>query len=141
MKTLVSQALPAKFWEERTKKKGEETSFSINSGCLQYFLRMQGFYKLKDKEANKVEFVRIRSNRVERVTTDDINEFLINWARGDEKRSPFSDMPSDVQSIDVQNLIIDSPRTSPATRTRTAFRCTPTPLCVRRPRARAFRRE
>ena len=114
MKTLVSQALPAKFWEERTKKKGEETSFSINSGCLQYFLRMQGFYKLKDKEANKVEFVRIRSNRVERVTTDDINEFLINWARGDEKRSPFSDMPSDVQSIDVQNLIIDSPRTSPA---------------------------
>ena len=114
MKTLVSQALPAKFWEERTKKKGEETSFSINSGCLQYFLRMQGFYKLKDKEANKVEFVRIRSNRVERVTTDDINEFLINWARGDEKLSPFSDMPSDVQSIDVQNLIIDSPRTSPA---------------------------
>ena len=114
MKTLISQALPVRFWEERTKKKGEETSFSINSGCLQYFLRMQGFYKLKDKEANKVEFVRIRSNRVERVTTDDINEFLINWARGDEKRSPFSEMPSDVQSIDVQNLIIDSPRTSPA---------------------------
>lgn len=114
MKTLVGQALPARFWEERSKKKGEDTSFSINSGCLQYFLRLQGFYKLKDKEANKVEFVRIRSNRVERVSTDDITEFLINWARGDEKRSPFSEMPSDVQSIDVQNLIIDSPRTSPA---------------------------
>ena len=114
MKTLIGQALPAKFWEERTKKKGEETTFSINSGCLQYFLRMQGFYKLKDKEANKVDFVRIRTNCVERVTTDDITEFLINWARGDEKRSPFSDMPSDVQNIDVQNLIIDSPRTSPA---------------------------
>ena len=114
MKTLVGQALPAKFWEERTKKKTEETSFSINSACLQYFLRLQGFYKLKDKEANKVDFVRIRSNRVEKVTTDDITEFLINWASGDEKRSPFSEMPSDVQSIDVQNLIIDSPRTSPS---------------------------
>ncbi len=114
MKTLVGQALPAKFWEERTKKKTEETSFSINSACLQYFLRLQGFYKLKDKEANKVDFVRIRSNRVEKVTTDDITEFLINWASGDEKRSPFSEMPSDVQAIDVQNLIIDSPRTSPS---------------------------
>ena len=114
MKTLVGQALPAKFWEERIKKKTEETSFSINSACLQYFLRLQGFCKLKDKEANKVDFVRIRSNRVEKVTTDDITEFLINWASGDEKRSPFSEMPSDVQAIDVQNLIIDSPRTSPS---------------------------
>ena len=114
MKTLVSQAMPAKFWEERTKKKGEETSFSVNSGYLQYFLRIQGFYKLKDKEANKVEFVRIRSNVVQRVSQDEITEFLINWARGDEKRSPFSEQPSDVQGIEVQNLIIDSPRTSPA---------------------------
>lgn len=114
MKTLVGQALPAKFWEERTKKKAEETTFSINSACLQYFLKMQGFYKLKDKEANKVDFVRIRSNRVEKVTTDDIAEFLIGWASGDEKRSPFSEMQSEVQSVDVQNLIIDSPRTSPS---------------------------
>lgn len=114
IKELVSQALPAKFWEERTKKKNEETTFSVNSVCLQYFLRLQGFYKLKDKEANKVEFVRIRSNVVQRVSQDEITEFLINWSRGDEKRSPDADDSAAKQSQEVQSLIIDSPRTSPA---------------------------
>ena len=113
MKILTQQALPARFWEEKQTKKGE-TTFSISSVCLQYFLRMQGFYKLKDKEANKVEFVRLRGNVVEHVKADDIAEFLINWARGDEKKSPGNDLPSDTQNTDVQNLIIDSPRTSPA---------------------------
>ena len=114
IKELVSHALPAKFWEERTKKKNEETTFSVNSVCLQYFLRLQGFYKLKDKEANKVEFVRIRSNVVQRVSQDEITEFLINWSRGDEKRSPDADDSAAKQSQEVQSLIIDSPRTSPA---------------------------
>lgn len=114
MKTVLSQAMPARFWEEHIRKKGEEISFSINSGYLQYFLRIQGFRKLREPESRQTDFVRIRSNRVERVTAEDITEFLISWARGDEKRSPFSEMPSDVQPIEVQNLIIDSPRTSPA---------------------------
>lgn len=112
MNTLMGQALPAKFWDCAVSKKGEE-SFSINSACLQYFLKMQGFYKLKDREANRVDFVRISGNIVEKVNTSDIAEFLINWARGDEKKCPGEDRPSDTQAIAVQNLIIDSPRTSP----------------------------
>jgi hypothetical protein len=75
---------------------------------------MQGFYKLKDKEANKVDFVRVQGNVVEHVNTADISEFLINWARGEERKFPGQDIPSDTQDIAVQNLIIDSPRTSPA---------------------------
>jgi hypothetical protein len=113
MNTLVSQALPVKFWDASVTKKGE-TSYSINSACLQYFLKMQGFYKLKDKEANKVDFVRVQGNVVEHVNTADISEFLINWARGEERKFPGQDIPSDTQDIAVQNLIIDSPRTSPA---------------------------
>ena len=113
MNILMSQALPAKFWDMSLTKKGEE-SFSINSACLQYFLKLQGFCKLKDKEANRVDFVRLQGNIVERVNTTDIAEFLINWARGDEKKYPGEDKPSDTQPIAVQNLIIDSPRTSPA---------------------------
>lgn len=113
MNTLVSQALPARFWEERETKKGDRT-FSISSPCLQYFLRIQGFGKLKDREAGRTDFVRISGNVVERITAQDIAEFLINWARGDEKKIPGGQEPSDVQNIEVQALIIDSPRTSPA---------------------------
>ena len=113
MNILMSQALPAKFWDMSMTKKGDE-SFSINSACLQYFLKLQGFCKLKDREANRVDFVRLQGNIVERVNTTDIAEFLINWARGDEKKYPGEDKPSDTQPIAVQNLIIDSPRTSPA---------------------------
>ena len=113
MKTLMSQALPVKFWDASLTKKGE-TSYSINSACLQYFLKMQGFYKLKDREANRVDFVRIQGNVVEKVNTQDISEFLINWSRGEEKKYPGMESPSDTQDISVQNLIIDSPRTSPA---------------------------
>lgn len=113
MKVLMSQALPVKFWDASLTKKGE-VNYSINSACLQYFLKMQGFYKLKDREANRVDFVRVQGNVVERVNTADIAEFLINWARGEEKKFPGKDTPSDTQDIAVQNLIIDSPRTSPA---------------------------
>ena len=113
MNILMNQALPAKFWDMSISAKGGE-SFSINSACLQYFLKMQGFYKLKDREANRVDFVRVQGNIVEKVNTSDISEFLINWARGDEKKFPGEDKPSDTQPIAVQNLIIDSPRTSPA---------------------------
>ncbi|MBQ9179629.1 MAG: hypothetical protein IJ132_02365, partial [Firmicutes bacterium] len=66
MKVLMSQALPVKFWDATLTKKGE-TSYSINSACLQYFLKMQGFYKLKDREANRVDFVRVQGNVVEKV--------------------------------------------------------------------------
>ncbi|MCR4602465.1 MAG: hypothetical protein K5683_02880 [Prevotella sp.] len=113
MAVLMKQALPAKFWDASITKKGEE-SFSVNSACLQYFLKMQGFFKLKDREANKVDFVRVNGNIVEKVNTSDIAEFLINWARGEERKFPGKDVPSDTQPIAVQNLIIDSPRTSPA---------------------------
>ncbi len=113
MYILINQALPAKFWDQSLSKKGEE-SFSINSACLQYFLKLQGFAKLKDREANRVDFVRIQGNVVEKINTNDIAEFLINWARGDEKLLPDGSAPSHTQPVPVQNLIIDSPRTSPA---------------------------
>ena len=113
MNILMSRALPAKFWDMSISKKGG-TDFSVNSACLQYFLKIQGFYKLKDREANRVDFVRVNGNIVEKVNTSDIAEFLINWARGEEKKYPGADIPSDTQPIAVQNLIIDSPRTSPS---------------------------
>ncbi len=113
MKVLVGQALPSRFWEAKPSRK-EESQWSVSSVCLQYFLRMQGFYKLKDRDAGRTDFVRLHGNIVERVTAQDISEFLINWARGEEPRYPGSGEPSPVQPTAIQNLIIDSPRTSPA---------------------------
>lgn len=116
MATLTAQALPARFWEQKTKrgKKGEagETTTTISSPRLQYFLKLQGFAKIKDKDAGKTDLVRMNGNVVERVTVQDIVEFLINWSKGEEKMMPGSDVPSAVQSEEIQALIIDSPRTS-----------------------------
>lgn len=113
-KALVAQALPARFWQERVNKKSGETSYQISSISLQYFLRLQGFFKLKDRDADRVDFVRVRGNIVEHVNTGDISEFLTSWAAGNEPRIDDPAKHSDVQPHDVQNLIIDSPRTSPA---------------------------
>ena len=113
MNALISQALPARFWEARESKKGDR-QYTISSVCLQNFLRMQGFGKLKDRESGQTDFVRITGNVVEKITAQDVSDFLISWARGDEKKIPGRELPSDVQCEEVQNLIIDSPRTSPA---------------------------
>ena len=113
MSALIAQATPARFWEERISKKGER-SYTISSVSLLYFLKLQGFCKLRDRESGKSDFVRIRGNVVERVSAADVVEYLMSWSAGTERRSPLCDHPSDVQPAEIRNLIIDSPRTSTA---------------------------
>ena len=110
---LIDQALPAKFWQKTAQKNGKE-KYEINSVCLLYFLRLEGFHKLRDKESGETTYIRLQGNVVERVTTADMAEFLIRWSQGKEHVPGYEDKMSDVQPHVIQNLIIDSPKCSPS---------------------------
>ena len=110
---LMDQALPATFWQKITQKSGRE-KYEINSVCLLYFLRLNGYHKLRDKDSGETTYVRIQGNIVERVTTADMAEFLIRWSQGKECIPGYDDKKSDVQPHAIQNLIIDSPKCNPS---------------------------
>ncbi|MBQ6203628.1 MAG: hypothetical protein IJK46_05985 [Prevotella sp.] len=110
---LLDQALPATFWTKTVQKNGKER-YEVNSVCLLYFLRLQGFHKLRDKESGETTYIRLRGNVAERVTTADMAEFLIRWSQGKELIPGSGEKMSDVQPHVIQNLIIDSPKCSPS---------------------------
>lgn len=109
---LMDQALPATFWTRKVTASGKE-KYEINSVCLLYFLRLQGFHKLRDRESGETTYIRLEGNVAERVTTADMAEFLIRWSQGKERIPGYEDKLSDVQPHAIQNLIIDSPKCSP----------------------------
>ncbi len=111
--TLLEQALPATFWNRTLTKSGKER-YEVNSVCLLYFLRLQGFHKLRDKTTGQSQLIRLSGNIAEKVTAQDISEFLISWSRGNEPIPGYGDKLSDKQPVAIQNLIIDSPRCQPA---------------------------
>ena len=110
---LMDQALPATFWTRKVTASGKE-KYEINSVCLLYFLRLQGFHKLRDRESGETTYIRLEGNVAERVTTADMAEFLIRWSQGKERIPGYEDNLSDVQPHAIQNLIIDSPKCSPS---------------------------
>ena len=110
---MMDHALPATFWTKTTQRNGKE-KYEVNSVCLLYFLGLQGFHKLRDKESGETIYVRIRGNVVERSSTQDMREFLKRWAQGKEKAPGQSDSRTEVQPIEIQNLIIDSPKCNPS---------------------------
>ena len=110
---LMDQALPATFWQKTAQKNGKE-KYEINSVSLLYFMKLEGFHKIRDKESGEVTFVRIQGNVVEKVSTADMAEFLIRWSKGKESIPGYADKMSEVQPHAIQNLIIDSPKCSPS---------------------------
>ncbi len=110
---LLDQALPATFWTKQVLKNGRE-KYEINSVSLLYFMRLNGYHKLRDKESGETIYIKVEGNVVRRVTPADMAEFLIRWSQGKEKIPGSAEKRSEVQPIGVQNLVIDSPKCSPS---------------------------
>ena len=91
-KKLLELGICVKFWEEEIteKKRGESVKisrkYSINPLRLQEFLKLHGFYKLKQKHSKDPIFIRIKDNVVQEITTQDIRAFVREWA--DEQGLP-----------------------------------------------------
>ncbi len=79
-KNLTAVALPAKFWTEKVNGKTGAKEYTVDSVCLLYFLRLNGFHKLHDRMAGTSQYVRIVGNVVTEVKTSEIRDFIHQWA-------------------------------------------------------------
>ncbi len=94
---LLELATPAKFWTVRYNSKTGERKYSIDITCLHEFLKLSGFYTLKDGCSEIVRFIKITGNVVKPVTPKIIREFVYNWAI------------ETAQPRDLRNLILTTP--------------------------------
>lgn len=101
-KNLVSQAMPAKFWQYRIDKNGIKTYY-INTIVLLYFLSLNGYYILHEENKDDIQYVKITGNVVERVTARDMKQFVVKWTK--ENFLP----------IDIQNLTVNTTKLTSAT--------------------------
>ena len=77
---LLELATPAKFWTSKYNSKTGETRYSISISCLHEFLRLNGFYSLRDSCSAVVKFIKITGSVVREVTPKMIREFVADWA-------------------------------------------------------------
>lgn len=77
---LLELATPARFWYISSRDKSGNIKYSIDVSCLHEFLRLNGFYTLKDKHSPVTQFVRIDGNIVKPVTPKEIREFIHSWS-------------------------------------------------------------
>ena len=101
-RNLLRLAMPAKFWWSKTNPKNGQVEHQIDADCLHYFLRLNGFYILRDPHVKDARYIRIQSNVVSEITAKDVKAFVRSWA---EER---------FLNRDLRNLIINSPKLSAA---------------------------
>lgn len=77
---LLELATPAKFWEATWKKETQKYKYTLDVICLKEFLRLNGFYTLKDKRTGLPQLIRIDGRVVKFVTARDVREFVQLWA-------------------------------------------------------------
>lgn len=77
---LLELATPAKFWSFKYNSKTGETRYSISISCLHEFLRLNGFFSLRDERSAVVKFIKITGSVVKEVTPKMIREFVVDWA-------------------------------------------------------------
>ena len=97
---LLTRALPARFWTSRWNKKQDRWTYDIDSTCLLYFLHLQDFHILSDRDSSETQYIHIDGNVVSRIMAKDIRIFIRNWS---EESS---------QLREVRNLFLNSPKLS-----------------------------
>ncbi|WP_304137357.1 primase-helicase family protein [Mesonia mobilis] len=87
---LVYTALPARFWDEKKRKKdGVITGYDFNNEALVKFLNYNGFYRYEDANSKEdYEFVRVVNGVYERIKPHQITNFPLEWAQ--DKHLPIS---------------------------------------------------
>ncbi|OJU36235.1 MAG: hypothetical protein BGN96_04570 [Bacteroidales bacterium 45-6] len=100
-KELLNLAMPACFWETIQDKRGQR--LEINSDYVSYFLKLNGFVSLEDKNSKTGRMLaRIQGNVVEEVKIKEVRKFLKLFVR--ERFMP----------VDIRNLVNNSTRLTEA---------------------------
>lgn len=85
-KSLVYNALPARFWDEIRDAKGKLKKLEFNNEAISQFLVFNGFNRYEDENGkDDYEFIRIENGVVERVLPHHIVNFPLEWARRKNK--------------------------------------------------------
>lgn len=97
-RNLLALAMPAQYWEEKIGQRNGNKTYTINSSYLHYFLRLNGYYILKDDNSDTPRYVHVDRFKVSEIKAGDIVSFLK------------SDAMRRFLPVDIRNLILDSPR-------------------------------
>ena len=101
-KKLMVLAMPARFWTSKFNTKTNKWDHAIDTACLYYFLKLNGYYALHDENSITPQYIHIEGNIVERITTRDIRDFVRKW------------VVERAETRDVLNLILNTPKLSAA---------------------------
>lgn len=71
---LLNTAKQCKFWNIIVSEKGNRTEIKTTS--LLYYLRLNGFYKIKDKVTNQMRYIRVSGYKVEEYEPKRIRDFI-----------------------------------------------------------------
>lgn len=99
-RALLSLATPAKFWTTVKSEKTGKSKFSIDVSCLHEFLKLKGFYTLKEAHSDCALFIRIEGSIVKSVTAKDIRSFVHDWCI------------ETAQPRELRNLVLTTPMLS-----------------------------
>jgi hypothetical protein len=80
-RNLLTLAMPAKFWSVNKNDKTGKMQYDIDSDCLHYFLKLNGFYSLYDENSSSAKYVRVIGNIVQSIKAKDIRKFLRGFAK------------------------------------------------------------
>lgn len=81
---LIDRAAPARFWVTETSDKTGKARTTIDSTALHNFLRLHGFFRLKDDDIEEPQYVRIVDHVVIRKKPRDIRDFVRLWTQDEQ---------------------------------------------------------
>lgn len=99
-RNLLTLAKPARFWTKSWSERGKKETYDVNTAYLHYFLMLNGFYTLKGENTDDVKYIRMDGCITRQIKSKDISAFLKGFT------------VERFLSVDIHNLILNSPRTS-----------------------------
>lgn len=106
---LLELATPAKFWtmqwvsgKDENGKSLSRHKYNIDISCLREFLKLNGFFILKDKHAPGPQYIRMEGNIIKPVTPKEIRDFVHSWT------------VDTARPRELRNLVLTSPALSSA---------------------------
>lgn len=114
---LMDRAVPACFWHTETSEKTGKARTTIDPTALHNFLRLHGFYRLKDDDIDEPQYIRIVDQVVTHKKPQDIRDFVRLWVQ--DEQDP--DRPGEhlrtssnvVVTNQVRNAVLTDARLSP----------------------------
>ena len=115
---LMDKAAPARFWQYSVSERSGKANYQIDTSALHNFLRLHGFFRLKDDAQDEPQFVRLVDSTIIRKRPRDIRDFVRLWtldeADPDRPGERIRQSSNVVVLNQVRNLVLNDVKLSPA---------------------------